>query len=195
MVTRAGGAAHLLGIARDDREALAAKVAQAAGADVLADDRRRLGGGARSRRPGAAAGGHGHGFLEDRHAPGQAALFGRLGAQRVIGVPGNPVSALICARVFLIPLLRRLLVLLVDNNRPEPAVSTPPSKRTARAPTTCERAYRARRLPNLPRDRLADLRDSSLLAPLAEADCLPVRPAHAPAAPAGAPVEIPPIDF
>ena len=37
--------------------------------------------------------------------PGKPMLFGKLGTQRVLGLPGNPVSALICGRVFLMPLI------------------------------------------------------------------------------------------
>ena len=41
--------------------------------------------------------------------PGKPLLYGRMGHQRVLGVPGNPVSALICGLVFLAPMLHRLL--------------------------------------------------------------------------------------
>jgi molybdopterin molybdotransferase len=35
-------------------------------------------------------------------------MNGRLGAMHVLGLPGNPVSAYVCAFLFLVPLLRRL---------------------------------------------------------------------------------------
>ena len=41
--------------------------------------------------------------------PGKPMLFGRLDAQRVLGLPGNPLSCLIAARLFLVPLIFRLL--------------------------------------------------------------------------------------
>jgi len=41
--------------------------------------------------------------------PGKPLLSGRLGAMRVLGLPGNPVSAYVCAVLFLVPLIRRLL--------------------------------------------------------------------------------------
>ena len=41
--------------------------------------------------------------------PGKPLMFGRLGASRVLGLPGNPVSSLVCTRVFLVPLIRALL--------------------------------------------------------------------------------------
>jgi len=40
--------------------------------------------------------------------PGKPMLAGRLGAARVIGLPGNPVSAFVCALLFAVPLLARL---------------------------------------------------------------------------------------
>lgn len=40
--------------------------------------------------------------------PGKPMLAGRLGAARVIGLPGNPVSAYVCALLFAVPLIARL---------------------------------------------------------------------------------------
>ena len=40
--------------------------------------------------------------------PGRPLMHGRLGAMHVLGLPGNPVSAYVCAVLFLVPLLRRL---------------------------------------------------------------------------------------
>src|SRR5437868_11335027 len=41
--------------------------------------------------------------------PGQPMMHGRLGAVRVIGLPGNPVSSYVCCCLFLVPLIRALL--------------------------------------------------------------------------------------
>ncbi|OQW56986.1 MAG: molybdopterin molybdenumtransferase MoeA [Proteobacteria bacterium SG_bin9] len=41
--------------------------------------------------------------------PGKLMMHGRLGAMRVIGLPGNPVSSYVCAFLFMVPLLRALL--------------------------------------------------------------------------------------
>ena len=41
--------------------------------------------------------------------PGKPMMHGRLGAMRVIGLPGNPVSSYVCAFLFLVPLIRALL--------------------------------------------------------------------------------------
>lgn len=40
--------------------------------------------------------------------PGKPLMFGRVGETRCIGLPGNPVASLICAHLFLVPLLSRL---------------------------------------------------------------------------------------
>jgi molybdopterin molybdotransferase len=40
--------------------------------------------------------------------PGKPMMHGRLGAMRVIGLPGNPVSSYVCAFLFLVPLIRAL---------------------------------------------------------------------------------------
>ena len=41
--------------------------------------------------------------------PGKPFMYGRRNGQHVLGLPGNPVSALVCARLFLKPLLDALL--------------------------------------------------------------------------------------
>ena len=126
--------------------------------------------------------------------PGKPLMFGRLGPARVLGLPGNPVSSLVCTRVFLIPLLRALLG--------QPARDAQPMQ--ARAGVAIEpngprqhymRATTAPGPDGLPVVTPVRSQDSSLLAPLAQADCLLVRPANAPAAPAGSPVPILPLDF
>ena len=49
-------------------------------------------------------------------------MHGRLGAMQVLGLPGNPVSAYVCAFLFLVPLIRRL----AGRDRPRAAA---PSRR------------------------------------------------------------------
>lgn len=41
--------------------------------------------------------------------PGKPTWFARCAGKLVLGLPGNPASALVCARLFLLPLLKRLL--------------------------------------------------------------------------------------
>jgi molybdopterin molybdotransferase len=40
--------------------------------------------------------------------PGKPLMFGRLGPARCIGLPGNPVASLLCAQLFIRPLVCRL---------------------------------------------------------------------------------------
>src|SRR5581483_8659188 len=40
--------------------------------------------------------------------PGKPMMHGRLGAMRVVGVPGNPVSSYVCTMLFVVPLIRAL---------------------------------------------------------------------------------------
>ena len=52
--------------------------------------------------------------------PGKPLILGRLGATPVLGLPGNPVSALVCAVLFLLPALERLSGLPGDPPRTRP---------------------------------------------------------------------------
>jgi molybdopterin molybdotransferase len=47
-------------------------------------------------------------FWQIAMRPGKPLLFGTLGAVPVLGLPGNPVSALVCSILFLLPALNRL---------------------------------------------------------------------------------------
>jgi len=116
--------------------------------------------------------------------PGRPMMHGRLGAMHVLGLPGNPVSAYVCAVLFLLPLVRRL----AGRGDCEPV--------TESAVLGCDLAANDERADYL-RATLASgadgraiatpfpVQDSSMLAPLAKADCLLIREPHAPAAKAG----------
>lgn len=121
--------------------------------------------------------------------PGRPMMHGRLGAIHVLGLPGNPVSSYVCAILFVVPLLRRLAGMRDASYAIEPAVLGCALKKNdereeyMRATLATDSGGRlvATPFPN---------QDSSLLAPLAKADCLLIRPAHAPAAVAGNPCTI-----
>jgi molybdopterin molybdotransferase len=121
--------------------------------------------------------------------PGRPMLHGRLGAMHVLGLPGNPVSSYVCAYLFLVPLIRRLMGRIDIERVPEPAVLG------ADLPENDERADYLRATlaigPNGTQIATAcPVQDSSMLAPLAQADCLLIREPHAPAARAGSPCTI-----
>jgi molybdopterin molybdotransferase len=116
--------------------------------------------------------------------PGRPMMHGRLGSMHVLGLPGNPVSAYVCAVLFLVPLIRRL----AGRGDVEPLLET--ARLGCALPENDERAdyLRATLAPGA--DGLAvatpaPVQDSSMLAPLAAADCLLVRAPHAPAAAVG----------
>jgi molybdopterin molybdotransferase len=116
--------------------------------------------------------------------PGKPMLSGRLGAMRVLGLPGNPVSAYVCSVLFLVPLIRRL------SGRPDQALPTGSGVLGRDLPGNDERAeyMRAsltRRADGTPVATPFPVQDSSMLVPLAAADCLVIREPHAPAAKAG----------
>ncbi len=116
--------------------------------------------------------------------PGRPMMHGRIGHTRVLGLPGNPVSAYVCAFLFLTPLLRRLMGRLDLSPPTESAVL---GRELA---ANDERAdYLRAKLERRPDGSFVAtafaLQDSSMLSPLAEADCLIIREPYAPAAPAG----------
>jgi molybdopterin molybdotransferase len=116
--------------------------------------------------------------------PGRPMMNGRLGAMHVLGLPGNPVSAYVCAYLFLVPLLRTLAGRSDVSPAPESAVLG------VSLPENDERAdyMRATLVPGPDGTRVATpvkIQDSSMMAALANADCLLVREPFAKSAPAG----------
>ncbi|MGA7490202.1 MAG: gephyrin-like molybdotransferase Glp [Xanthobacteraceae bacterium] len=116
--------------------------------------------------------------------PGRPMMHGRLGAMHVLGLPGNPVSAYVCAVLFLVPLIRRL----AGRGDVEPVLET--ARLGCALPQNDERADYMRATLVLGADGVpvatpAAVQDSSMLVPLARADCLVVRAPHAQAANAG----------
>jgi molybdopterin molybdotransferase len=115
--------------------------------------------------------------------PGRPMMHGRLGPTHVLGLPGNPVSAYVCAVLFLVPLIRRLAGRTDAEPQLEPAVLG------CDLPQNDERADYLRATltpgPDGPVATPFPQQDSSMLVPLAKAGCLVVRKPHAPAARAG----------
>jgi molybdopterin molybdotransferase len=115
--------------------------------------------------------------------PGRPMMHGRLGAMQVLGLPGNPVSSYVCAFLFLVPLIRRL------SGRTDIAPEQAKGRLGCDLPKNGQREDYMRALlsegPDGPVATPLPDQDSSLMAPLAKASCLVIRPPLAPAAPAG----------
>ncbi|MCL4767700.1 MAG: molybdopterin molybdotransferase MoeA [Hyphomicrobiaceae bacterium] len=194
LLDQAGAGTRLLGIARDSRDSLVRHIEAGRDADVLVT----IGGASVGEHdlvgPVLESLGMTLAFWKIDMRPGKPMLHGRLGGQRVLGLPGNPVSALVCARVFLVPLVRALLGMPEQ----EAAAATAPLAEPVEANGPRQHYMRAmleRRSDGRRQVRLARSQDSSLLAPLAAADVLLVRPPGAPALPAGADVPVLLLDF
>jgi molybdopterin molybdotransferase len=115
--------------------------------------------------------------------PGRPLMHGRLGAMHVLGLPGNPVSSYVCAFLFLVPLIRRM------RGRTDLTTPTEAAVLGVDLPENDERADYLRATLEIrsegPVATPFPVQDSSMMAPLAKANCLLVREAHAPAAKAG----------
>jgi molybdopterin molybdotransferase len=121
--------------------------------------------------------------------PGKPMMHGRLGAMRVIGLPGNPVSSYVCGFLFLVPLIRALSGRSHIHHIHERALLG----RDVGANDLREDYLRARLELRGDGALIAspvDHQDSSLLGNLAAAGALVIRPPFAPAAPAGSVCDI-----
>jgi molybdopterin molybdotransferase len=121
--------------------------------------------------------------------PGKPTWFGLLGdGRRVLGLPGNPGSALVCAELFLRPLLAAL-------TGADPALAISAGALAAPLPANGPREHWMRAARTIDADGQVKVtpfpdQDSSLVGVFSHADCLVVRPAGAPPASAGEMVEL-----
>ncbi|WP_375462405.1 gephyrin-like molybdotransferase Glp [uncultured Methylobacterium sp.] len=192
LVNAAGGEAIDLGIAGDTLPALEAAFGQAR--DARADLLVTLG--------GASVGDHDLvqaalareglelGFWRVALRPGKPLMHGHLGGMLVIGLPGNPVSSIVCGLLFVVPAIRALLGdPRAGEDRSEPA-------RLGRdLPANDGRQDYMRAALDTAPDRLPvahpeSRQDSSMLAVLGRAEALLIREPDAPAARAGDPCRI-----
>jgi molybdopterin molybdotransferase len=185
LVRAMGGEPTILPVAKDTMDAVAAVADQVPGFDLLVTT------------GGASVGDHDlvisglktRGLVVDfwqiAMRPGKPLLFGQLGAVPVLGLPGNPVSAMVCSALFLLPALALMEGL--------PAAPPPTTTAILGAPVK-ENDRRADHLRSEisfdDQGRLVatpfGFQDSAMLRRLALADALVLRPPHAPALPAGA---------
>jgi len=192
LITAVGGDPIMLGIAPDESAALRRMAAGAQGADLLVTTGGASVGEHDLVRSGLAPDGLELDFWSIAMRPGKPLMFGRLGTVPLLGLPGNPVSSLVCALVFLKPALETLLGLARAREPRQTAVLASDLKANDR-----RQDYLRARFEGDAGDgrRVAPFakQDSSMLSPLAQADCLIVRPPNAPALAAGSAVEIIPL--
>lgn len=189
LVRAAGGDPSILPVAGDEQSAIGAVADSILGMDVLVTT------------GGASVGDHdlviealkARGmtldFWQIAMRPGKPLLFGQLGATPVLGLPGNPVSAMVCAILFLLPALSRLAGL--------PAAPPPVTSALLGAPVK-RNDHRADHLrASVSHDQTGRLivtpfpiQDSAMLRRLALADALVLRAPHAPALTEGSEVGI-----
>ena len=171
MIEAEGGEARLLPIARDTEAELATVLALASDADLIVT----IG--------GASVGDHDlvgrvagleHSFWKLALRPGKPLMAGRLHGVPLLGLPGNPVSAIVCGHLFLLPMVRAML------GQPDPAPQTRLALLAADLPANGPRAHYMRaRLTvaeGAPLISPFDRQDSALLSILAEANALLIRP-------------------
>ena len=147
-LARAEGAETIdLGIAADTVAATTAGIRRArdAGADILITTGGASVGDHDLVKPSLEAEGVAMAFWRIAMRPGKPMMHGRLGAMRVIGLPGNPVSSYVCGFLFLVPLIRALsgrTASITPARRPCSAATSPP---TTSARTICAPASRSAR--------------------------------------------------
>jgi molybdopterin molybdotransferase len=179
LIEAEGGEARMLPIARDREAELATVLGLAAGADLIVT----IG--------GASVGDHDlvgrvagleHSFWKLALRPGKPLMAGRLNGVPMLGLPGNPVSAIVCGHLFLLPMVRAML------GDPAPAPQPRQARLAVDLPANGARAHymRARLTPDSPPAITPfDRQDSALLSILGQADALLIRPVDAPACRAG----------
>ncbi|MEK1873353.1 MAG: gephyrin-like molybdotransferase Glp [Rhizobium altiplani] len=190
MARKAGAEVLDLGIVPDDKAAISAAVERARRADV--DVIVTLGGASVGDhdlvQATLLASGMKLDFWRIAMRPGKPLMVGSLGETHVIGLPGNPVSSLVCGILFLEPLIRKLASL--PPVRREATVEAAATLRANDQRQDYVRATLSRSSSGALATKPFTKQDSSMMKIFAEADCLIVRPPHAPELPAGSPCPV-----
>lgn len=180
MIEAAGGRVRMLPIARDTKSALRQSLTLTRGADLVVT----IG--------GASVGDHDlvgdvaaelgmeQSFYKIAMRPGKPLMAGRLHGTPMVGLPGNPVSAMVCGAIFLLPMLRRML-----GQAPAPAPRVTATLAHDIGPNGPREHYMRADLDPNGTARVFERQDSALLGVLAQANALAVRPVRDPARRAG----------
>ena len=184
MIAAAGGQARILPIARDNAASLATVYEMAMGADLIVT----IGGASVGDHDivaqVAATFGLEQSFYKIAMRPGKPLIAGAFGdGTPYLGLPGNPVSAIVCGHLFLLPMLRAMLGL------GDVLPATLGARLTDALPGNGPRDHymRAHLAETVDGRQVTafDRQDSSLLTVLSEANALLIRPAGAGPAAAG----------
>ncbi|MGB7244046.1 MAG: gephyrin-like molybdotransferase Glp [Sulfitobacter sp.] len=187
MIEALGASARVLPIARDTHGSLTEAFRLAASADLIVT----IGGASVGDHdlvaPVAAKLGMEQSFYKVAMRPGKPLMAGRLNGTPMIGLPGNPVSAMVCGTIFVTPVIRAMLGLRAQ------AVGGQNARLATALPKNGPREHYMRA--NVEKDGLwvADQQDSSLLSVLSGSNALLVRPPHDPPRTAGETVRYIPI--
>lgn len=193
MVESLGASVTNLGIVRDNLAATKAAVRRGLKGDILLST------------GGASVGDHDYvqeafkacgvkiGFWKIAMRPGKPFMYGRKGKVHVMGLPGNPVSALVATRLFLKPLVDALLGLPVEGDAPLAHL-------TVNMPANDDRQDYVRGIVDFAADgrrtvKPFALQDSSMQRTMQLANALIIRPPHAGAAVPGDVVPVLMLDF
>src|SRR4029079_19265531 len=174
-VTASGGVPVLVGNAPDDPEALRHIAAAARGVDLFVTTG---GGSVRAHdlvRDVLSEDGLAIDFWEIAMRPGKPLMFGHYRGTPMVGLPGNPVSTLVCSLVFLKPALDKLSGLPEGVEGAAVARLGVPVRRNDRRQDYL-RARLSRAADGVVEAVPFEVQDSSMMRPLAASDCLVVRP-------------------
>lgn len=186
-----GGVFLDLGIAPDDEAAIREAARSGLDADILVTQGGASVGDADLVKPALQPLGLDVDFWKIAMRPGKPLMFGRIGAARVLGLPGNPVSALVCALLFLQPLVRTLSGATWPGQRLLAARLAAPLKANDQRQDYLR--AQVRRDGDALTAEAYPLQDSGNLSTFARSDALILRPPLAPAAAAGDAVQILPL--
>jgi molybdopterin molybdotransferase len=193
MITRFGGEPVDLGIIPDKSARIEKAIQHAAGADILVTIGGASVGDHDLVQAAMEASGIKIGFWKIAMRPGKPLMFGQRGAQRVLGLPGNPVSAMVCTKLFIQP----LLAALTGDQRsraPVAAVLGANLKANDQRQDYVRATLEHGKNGQLIATAFAK-QDSSMQRVFREADCLIIRPPHTAPAKKGEQVQILMLDF
>lgn len=174
MLETKGAIARLLPIARDTEPSLRTAFKMAAGADLVIT----IGGASVGDHDlvGQVAGdlGMDRAFYKVAMRPGKPLMAGKLNGAAMVGLPGNPVSAMVCGYLFILPMIRAMMGFGSDQRPLQQAVLA------ADLDQNGPRQHYMRAVIENDAVSVFDNQDSSLLTVLAQANALLVRPPNDP---------------